>query len=126
MEHAPTVVEDGDALYWRLVEQFVKGDGSVSSAAFKVNSKPDNQISTDLARLTTPQESVNRVGRAGFLLGALLANGPRALGFEVRHDPLPDNPAHTLIVGENTNVRCRELAKLVQIVPGVRSTDSAT
>lgn len=30
----------------------------------------------------------------------------RSLGFEVRHDPLPDNPAHTLVVGENTKAKC--------------------
>ncbi len=126
MELTITNVEDEDALFRRLHEHFVKADGTVTSAAFKTNSKPDNQISTDLAGLTTPQESVDRAGRAGFLLGELFAGGPRELGFQVNHDPLSDNPAHTLIVGENTKLRCRELAKLVRIIPEIRSTDSAT
>ena len=118
-----TIVEEDDALFRRLHEHFVKADGTVSSAAFKTNSKPDNRISTDLAKLTTPRESVNRAGRAGFQLGELTVRGPTSLGFQVIHDPLKENRAHTLIVGVNTKILCKELAKLVRILPGVHSID---
>ncbi len=113
-----------DLLYRRIFGQFVKSDGRVSSAAFKVNSRPDNEISVDLAKLTTPEESVNRAGRSGFLLGQLVAGEVREFGFEVHHDPLPDNPAHAIIAGENSNARCRALAGLVTVVPDVQSQDS--
>ena len=52
----------------------------------------------------------------------LVDGGPRSLGFEVRHDPVPGNDAHTLIVGENSNALCKQLARLVRILPGVRSS----
>jgi hypothetical protein len=123
-EPVPIVIATEDLLYRRIFAQFVKSDGRVSSAAFKVNSRPDNEISVDLAKLTTPEESVNRAGRPGFLLGQLVTGGVRQIGFEVRYDPVPGNPAHSLITGENSNPLCRQLAVLVTIVPGVRSYDS--
>ena len=116
-----TSVEDHDVLYRRLAPHCLTEGGGVTSAAFKTNGKPDHAISTDLARMTTPDESVNRQGRAGFQLGEMVARGPRELGFRVDHDPLPNNKAHTLIVGANTMGLCRKLARLVHVVPNVRS-----
>jgi len=56
----------------------LNSDGTVNSAAFKLRGKPDPNISVDLARLTTPQESLNRVVNPNnFRLGAFLANTPR-------------------------------------------------
>ena len=36
-------------------------------------------------------------------------------------DPLPDNPSHALIAGENTKVLSRKLAARCTILPGVES-----
>jgi len=123
-----TEIEDRDWLFRRLHPSCFKKSGALSSATFKVNSSPENEISVDLARLTTPIESVNRAGRPGFQLGKLHALGPRKLGFDVVHgprrfpaNPEDDNEAHTLIKGENTPRLCKELARLVTIVEGVRS-----
>jgi hypothetical protein len=125
-EPARIAVADEDLLYRRIFAQFVRSDGRLSSAAFKVNSRPDHEISVDLAKLTTPEASVDRAGRPGFLLGQLVAGEARNLGFAIRHDPVAGNPAHALITGENSNSLCRALAGLVTIVPGVRSQDSTS
>ena len=119
----PPVVEilDEDALYRRLLPYYVKADGKVSSAAYKRRGKvPDNEVSVDLARLTTPVESLRRAPNSGFALGFLLAAAPRRMGFEVRHDPCPpqepDNLAHSPIAGENTPERCILLAEATTLV----------
>ena len=72
--------------------------------------KPDPSISFDLARLTAPAKSLAGANRPGFRLGTLIASLPRSIGLVVRHDPLPDNRAHSLIEGENTKAGCRQLA----------------
>ena len=114
----PRLIEiaDEDGLYRRLVTYHIKPDGKVSSAAFKRRDKPDNEISVDLARLTTPQDCLQRAERPGFSVGELLAPVPRSLGFLVRHDPLEENYAHSLIVGPNDDAKCRSLAEATQVV----------
>ena len=77
----------------------------MDSAAFKVRGRPDPQISVDLARLTTPQATLVRAPRPGFGLGVLVARDPRSLGLTVRHHPLPDNAAHSLIEGQRPDDR---------------------
>lgn len=123
-------IEDSDWLFRRLHPGCFKKDGTLTSATFKLRNFPENDISVDLARLTTPIESVNRAGRAGFRLGQMQAQGPRRLGFEVVHDPLRfpempqcNNESHTLIQGNNTMELCRELAKLVSVVEGIQSEE---
>lgn len=128
-----TDIEDSDWLFRRLHADCFKKNGTLTSATFKLNGFPENDISVDLARLTTPRESVNRAGKPGFRLGRLQAMGPRQLGFNVVHDPqrFPDAPelnneSHSRITGENTSERCRELTKLVTIVEGIESEDVRT
>jgi hypothetical protein len=108
-------IAERDELYRRLSKlSHIKKNGKVSSAAFKRNKQPENSISVDLARLTTPQESLARVGeerKAQFVLGILVAEYPRSIGFCVRHDPLPDNRAHSLIEGQNDGEKCNLLAE---------------
>lgn len=118
-----TTIADEDIVYRRLHQNCFKQNGAVSSAAFKTNSRPDNQISVDLARLTTPEESVSRKSRSGFRLGELEAGGPRQLGFDVIYDRKPDNSAHSLIVGENSANLCKQLALLVRVIPDLYSQD---
>ncbi len=112
---------DEDWLYRRLHSACIKHDGTVSSVAFMTNKFPDNQASVDLAKLTTPTESVNRDGVGHRKLGQLQAGGPRALGLDVVHDPLEDNHAHSMILGADSKAMCKKLARLVQVVPGIES-----
>lgn len=109
-------IADSDELYRRLAPEHINPDGSVNSAAFKLRGRPDPQISVEVARLTTPQESLGRTVRPGFQLGILLAAIPRALNLTVRHDPLPDNDAHALIIGTNSKTICRRLAEATSVL----------
>jgi hypothetical protein len=104
-------IADDDELYRRLAPDHVNADGTVNSAAFKRRGQPDPQVSVDLARLTTRDEILARAPRPGFGLGVLVARAPRALGLTVRHDPLPGNPAHSLIEGQTNRTQCRLLAE---------------
>ncbi|MCL1469766.1 hypothetical protein [Argonema antarcticum] len=114
-------IADNDRLYRRLsINSHINPKtGKVSSAAFKRNKKPENSISVDLARLTTPQETLDRVGdrKNHFVLGVLVAGDARSIGFSVRHDPiLPENPAHSLIEGQNDGEKCSRLAEATTIL----------
>ena len=113
-------IADQDKLYRRLSKvSHVKSNGKVSSAAFKRNKKPDNEISVDLAKLTTPQESLAQVGedrKDKFILGVLVAAYPRSIGFCVRHNPLPGNYAHSLIEGQNDGEKCSLLAEATTLL----------
>lgn len=105
-------IEDDD-LYRRIVPYYIKKDGSVSSAAFmKDRGKvPGDEISDEIARLSSPTACATGYGDRGFHVVALRAASARELGFEVRHDPLPDYYPHALIVGENSRERCLALAR---------------
>lgn len=117
-------IGDDDWLYRRLHPHCFKKDGSISSVTFMTRGYPDSEISVDLARLTTPQASVNRAGRPGFQLGQLQAISPRNLGLDVVHAPLEDNESHSLITGNRSKKTCKDLARLVEVVKDVRSSDS--
>lgn len=108
------VIDDDDELYRRLAPDFVKRDGSISSAAFKRNGVPDPELSVDLARLTTPEQSL--VTRPNFGLGGLLARVPRQIGLNVRHDPVEGNQAHSVIEGQTTREQPRLLAEQTRII----------
>jgi hypothetical protein len=113
-------IADDDDLYRRLAPDHIQPDGTVNSNAFKWGGRPDQSISVDLARLTSSDEALTRAPRPGCGLGLLKAGVARSLGFSVRHNPLPDNPSHALIEGENTRETCRALARAtsVMIPPG--------
>lgn len=109
------VIQDDDLLYRRLHHTHVYEDGSVKSIAYMFNSKPDPEVSVDLARLTTPEESAGR-GKPGTGLGEIITRVPRTLGFNVEHRPIAGNPAHAQIEGQNTKALCRQLAEATRVI----------
>jgi hypothetical protein len=109
-------VDRTDDLYRRLVGFHINPDGTVNSAAFKLDGKPDGSISVDLARLTTPERCLAVGGKPELGVGALRAEVPLDLGFAVRHDPQPENEAHALIEGEDTKAKCRQLAEKARVI----------
>ena len=117
-------IQDDDELYRRLAPEHVNPDGAVNSAAFKRRKEYDPSISVDLARLTTPQETL--ASRPHFGVGILVAGVPRRLGFAVRHDPLPDNPAHSLIEGDNNREKSRLLAEAMTVLIPPQPRSQAT
>jgi hypothetical protein len=78
---------------------------------------PDPQLSVNLARLTTA-EATRDSGGARFGVCQFLAEVPIRLGLTVRHDPLDDNYAHSLVEGLPPSDRgmCQELANAATIV----------
>ena len=108
------VIADDDELYRRLAPMMVKRDGTVSSVAYVKNGQPDNEMSVDLARLTTTAQTL--ASRPSFGIGVITARVPRGIGFEVIHDPLPGNAAHTLIRGQSSKEKCRLLASETRVI----------
>jgi hypothetical protein len=109
-------IDDSDELYRRLAPDHVAADGrSVRRNAFRVNTGYPRQISVDLKRLTTSPRDVLQT-RPTFGLGVLRVSDVRALGFDVRYDPTPGNPAHCLIEGDNSRETADRLASVTRIV----------
>ncbi len=113
-----------DTLYRRLSGRDIKPDGSISSQAFYAK---NNELSVDLARLTTPGGSLS-FGQPGQGIGGLVASVPFDLGLSVAHDPDYDNGnmAHCLIGGmSGAKGQRRQLAAATAILikPG-QSCDS--
>ena len=109
-------IENDDELYRRIAAGHLGPDGKVTSAAFKLNGKPDHNISVDLAKLTSAEACLNRAPGPRFGLGVMVSRFPRSLGFNVKHDPLPDNLAHSLIEGQNNKEKCRLLADETKLI----------
>lgn len=111
-------IEDDDLLYRRLAKHQVKKQGRASSLAFLTRDRePEHEPSLDLAKLTTPDESVNRSGREGFRLSQFAASCPRSLdGLEVCYSPQPDNPAHSHIDGMISHHQSRQLAGMLELL----------
>ena len=104
-------IADDDFLFRRLSPDHLNLDGTVNSNAYKLNEKPDPEISVDLSQLTTVREALNRAPGPQFKIGIIQAKDARTLGLNVRHDPRDDNPAHSVIEGNQTKANCRELAR---------------
>lgn len=107
------VIADADDLHRRLAPGWVTG-GVVNSAAFKRNGVPDDEVSVDLARLTTPEKTLQ--DRPDFGIGNIVAGAVRRCGFDAVHDPLEENPAHSLIRGNTSKAGCRLLAEQMVVI----------
>lgn len=111
-------IEDDDELYRRIAPLFFKADGSISSSAYKLNGRPDKEISVNLAYLTTVEKTLK--DRPNYGLGSLIARSPRDIGLDVVHDPQEDldNVSHSLIKGACANEHCSRLAKATSVLKG--------
>src|SRR6266446_5202787 len=94
------IITEDDQLLRRipLVPSHIKevdGKRKPSSAAFKTKQGEDD-LSVDVLRLTTLETSIpNRNTLTGAII---LASLPISLGYDCKHDPIPSNNAHALIV----------------------------
>ncbi len=107
MTQEPQDIQDADDLYRRIAPDHVNSDGTINSGAF--TDRLGEGISVNLARLTTREDTLSP--RPAFGLGNLQAAIPRGLGLNVRHAPVPDNLAHSLIEGQNTKAIRRQMAE---------------
>ena len=96
-------IADADDLHRRIHPSQVK-DGRPTRAAFT-----DPELSVDLARLTTLEQSLS--GHATHGLASIRAGHARSLGQDVFHDPLDTNPAHAIVKGKKTPRIGRSLAR---------------
>lgn len=107
------VVGDDDNLLRRVIftnPNYIRPDQSVTSFAFtprKINGLPEN-LSVDIERLTTYEASI--IDRFNYRLYAIAALQVRQIGLNCEHDPLPDNYAHALIIGDVSKSIARQLA----------------
>ena len=97
-----------DELYRRFLDVWLKDDGSISSAAFQNTSHTD-EMSVDLARLTTPEKTVSQYPTCGVV--GFLAGLARKLEQRVLYDPIPGNIAHSKVKGHKTKSIRKKLAK---------------
>ena len=107
------LVDDKESLWRRIHFSWIKrcDDGTCcpSSAAFK-----GKNISVDVASKTNPQKSIrNSAALAGFLAAV-----PKGLGHQVVEAPVPDNPAHALIMGKVTRMEARKIVNASAWVVG--------
>lgn len=89
--------------------KIVNGEKKPTSAAFKTK-KDELGLSVDIAKLSTPESSV--LDYCKFGLCKLQAKTPIDLGHGCKHDPLPENNAHSLIVGD-TNRTAKKIANAI-------------
>src|SRR5690606_14364120 len=104
------VIQDEDRLLRRvqfLDPNFIMDDGTVASSCFRLKTG-ENGLSVDLERLTTHAMAIQDKSR--FRLYALKAGFTTSLGLDILHDPLKDNYAHTLILGQISRGVSRKLA----------------
>lgn len=130
MAYDPEHIADDEWLYRRLaVHNIRQSDGTVHYNAFMRNAdprgkkkEPDPDVSVDLARLTTPEQSLTIAGRPGQGIGGIQAGFPRSLApkqINVVHTPVLDPPerrnlAHASIrgnEGEGALDRCMVMAE---------------
>ena len=121
-------VADEESLWRRIynnpkVNQYVpngRGGYRVSSAAFHDTM---NQLSVDIASKTTPEKCIEGPPK-GDALASLKAKIPKRLGYSVVEDPIPNNPAHALILGKIRRPDKRKLAaSCTWIIPPARTNN---
>ncbi len=89
--------------HWKILN----GVKSATSMNFKTKRGEDG-LSVDILALTTLDKAV-RTPTTHFA-ALLSAEIPMRLGFECRHDPIHDNKAHALIIGDITDSSAKKLA----------------
>jgi len=115
-ENGTDQIGDDDLLYRRFHRSHLRRDGSIAYAAYLLprTTTPDPEISVNLARRTTPEETLAAAPPV-FGLGVLSARDVRRLGFTVRHKPTRGNNAHCIIEGAKTETDCARLAEVTRV-----------
>ena len=111
-------IPDSSLLYRRVHKS--KLDGGISKSAFALG-RGERGVSVDWADLTTAQRALERAKVPEHnALYSLSTGGVRSLGLIVEHDPVPDNPAHSLVIGDNGPAVRFKLARMCRLVLDVQ------
>jgi len=109
------LILDHDELFRRILDDWIQENGNISSAAFQntspafQNTSNADDMSVNLARLTTLEETVSEYPHCG--VASFLAGFARELDQQVLHDPILDNIAHSTVRGKKTKSIRKKLAK---------------
>ena len=107
-------ITDADNLLRRIpthIPSYIKPDGTISSMAFAKKRNEDG-LSVDLEQLSSYEKAT--LGDKHYRLLRINAGTIRNDindGLEVVHNPLPDNEAHSLITGNITEGKKKQLLK---------------
>lgn len=104
---------DEDDLYRRFPDEYLNDDGNLSSAAFQ-NTSGTEDMSVDLARLTTPERAA--LDNESFGVATVKAGFARSNNQIVLHSPLEDNNAHSTVRGKKTRGIKKKLAESAHII----------
>lgn len=111
----PEQVLDTDDLLRRVIftnPSYVRPDYTVTSFAFtprKINGVAEKGLSVDISRLTSYEKSIK--DRFKYRLYSLKAGYVRTIGLNCEHDPVDENYAHALIIGEFKNSTAKKLSQ---------------
>lgn len=105
-----------DSFFRRLPPAKVRPDGSVLPTAYMKDDQPDPQISVNLANRSSAQATADGGPWLGFGAGELPAAVPIDMALAVRHDPEPDNDAHSVIEGVASLRECQQLAAATAVL----------
>lgn len=108
------LISDDDFVLRRVptfLPNYIKSDGTVSSLAFS-KKRDEDGLSVDLESLTTPEKTI--IDRFKFRLRRINVGIVRNVindGLDVIHDPVEGNSAHSLITGNITGSKQKQLVK---------------
>ena|ERR1700719_2977309 len=110
-------VSKDDFLYRRIHPDWQRGPSEISSAAFR-----DEQMSVDLASLSTPNKSWRR-GPSEWGLARIPVDLMTKLKIaqDVRHWPTIPNWSHSLVIGKKTKAVGKEIRASAEILVHVES-----
>ena len=93
------------------IPNYIKPDGTISSIAFAKKREEDG-LSVDLERLSSYEKATlgDRRYRLLRINAGVIRNGIND-GLDVVHNPLPENEAHSLITGNITEGKKKQLIK---------------
>ncbi len=106
-------IADEDEMYRRFWNYHLKDNGKISSAAFQ-NSSDTDEMSSDLAKLTTLHKTA--LNDPNFGVASFYAGSARELDQRVLHDPVENNPAHSTIKGKKPPRIRKKFAKISNLV----------
>jgi hypothetical protein len=104
---------DEDDLYRRFPNEYLDDYGNLSSAAFQ-NTTGTDDMSVDLARMTTPEKTA--VDNEIYGVAMINAGFARSNNQIVIHSPSIDNNAHSTVRGNKTRGIKKKLAESAHVI----------
>jgi hypothetical protein len=115
-------IPDEDFPFMRVHKTWLKRDGTISLGVFKNTPTPQDGMSTDWQKYSTPEETRSRTARKPLdeyaVIRMLVGNFRTIPKQEVEYTPLPDNRAHTDVFGEKDEEARLLFGRIYEMVIG--------